>query len=92
MVPTLLAPDLRGSLRARERSQFLDVLMNGSQSAVVPGWVMPSWKEVIDDKLADDIFYYINARIDNILPPGRPDEVGLGGLPWEPPQKWSPPK
>ena len=45
---------------------------------------------VIDDQQITQLYYYVRARADKVLPPGRPDEAGPKGGPWIPPKGWKP--
>jgi hypothetical protein len=51
---------------------------------------MQAWDKLLDDKQIGQVFDYVRARADKVLPPGRPDEVGPKGGPWVPPASWSP--
>jgi mono/diheme cytochrome c family protein len=50
---------------------------------------MMSWTKLLDDAQIMQIYTYVSARTDGILPPGRPDEVGPNKGPWVPPPGWS---
>jgi mono/diheme cytochrome c family protein len=82
-----LAPDLMAANFKTSLAQFLRNVRNGN-----PDKGMPSWSKLIDDKQARDIYTYVRARADKVLPPGRPDEVGQNGGPWAPPAGWTRPK
>ena len=79
-----IAPNLRESIRAITYPEFLDLVREGR-----PARGMQSWKPLLDDKQITDIFYYVRARSDRALPPGRPDEVGKSGSEWIPPSEWT---
>ena len=49
---------------------------------------MQAWDKLLDDKQITQLYYYVTARADKVLPPGRPDEVGPNGGRWVPPQGW----
>ena len=52
---------------------------------------MPEFASLLDAKQMNDLFVYVRARADKVLPPGRPDEVGPPpGMPWNPPDGWTP--
>ena len=78
-----IAPNLRTSIKDLSYAEFLDLTREGR---VERG--MPSWKPLLDDKQITDVFYYVHARSDKVLPAGRPDEVGEGGGQWTPPSEW----
>ena len=78
-----LAPNLRRSLGALGYREFMHTVKEGS---IEKG--MASWKQLLDDDQIEDIYYYVRARSDQVLPPGRPDEVGEYGQEWAPPQEW----
>ena len=79
-----LAPNLRESIKAISYPEFLSLVREGR-----PARGMPSWKMLLDNKQITDVFYYVRARSDRVLPPGRPDEVGKGGGEWIPPVEWT---
>src|SRR5438093_9607350 len=49
---------------------------------------MQSWAKLLDEKQITQLYIYVRARADKVLPPGRPDEVGPNGSPWLPPTGW----
>jgi hypothetical protein len=49
---------------------------------------MQSWSKLLDDKQLGEVYVYVRARADKVLPPGRPDEVGPNKGLWEPPAGW----
>jgi mono/diheme cytochrome c family protein len=51
---------------------------------------MQAWDKLLDDKQIAQVYDYVRARGDKVLPPGRPDEVGPKGGPWVPPANWTP--
>jgi mono/diheme cytochrome c family protein len=80
LAPNLIDPNLRLSL-----PDFLQTVREG-----VPENGMQAWNKLLDDKQIIQLYYYVIARMDKVLPPGRPDEVGPKGGPWAPPKGWSP--
>jgi mono/diheme cytochrome c family protein len=79
-----LAPNLIGPNEKIPLAEFLQIVRNGS-----PEQGMQAWDKLLDDKQISQIFVYVRARADKVLPPGRPDEVGPKGGPWIPPQGWT---
>jgi methanol metabolism-related c-type cytochrome len=72
------APDLTDSLKKMSYEQFAEVVINGrtnvSQSS---NNVMPPFGTVEDVALyLDDIYGYLKARSDGVLPRGRPVRIG----------------
>ena len=65
--------------------EFLKIVQDGSAERA-----MQAWDKLLDDKQITQIYIYVRARADKVLPPGRPDEVGPKGGPWVPPAGWSP--
>jgi hypothetical protein len=49
---------------------------------------MQAWDKLLDDKQITQLYAYVRARADKVLPPGRPDEVGPHAGPWIPPEGW----
>ena len=78
LAPNLTDPNLRLSL-----PEFLKTVREG-----VPENGMQAWNKLLDDKQITQLYYYVIARMDKVLPPGRPDEVGPKGGRWEPPRGW----
>ena len=37
---------------------------------------MQAWDKLLDEKQIAQLYLYVRARADKVLPPGRPDEVG----------------
>jgi len=83
-VATTLAPDLIDPNRKMTRAAFLRVVRVG-----VPDKGMQGWEKLLDDKQIGDLYVYVRARAEKVLPPGRPDEVGPGGGAWVPPAGWT---
>src|SRR6185503_9765049 len=78
LAPNLTDPSLKVSL-----PEFLRIVRNG-----FPDKGMQAWDKLLDDKQITQLYYYVTARADKVLPPGRPDEVGPKGGRWVPPQGW----
>jgi len=82
-VGTTLAPDLIDPNAKLRLKDFLRIVQNGSDDGT-----MQSWAKLLDEKQITQLYYYVRARADKVLPPGRPDEVGPNGGPWLPPSGW----
>jgi mono/diheme cytochrome c family protein len=78
-----LAPNLIDPNEKMPLPQFLMIVRNGSADKA-----MQAWDKLLDDKQITQIYTYVRARADKVLPPGRPDEVGPNGGPWIPPNGW----
>ena len=78
-----IANNLRESVNLLTYDDFLTIVREGR-----PKKGMQSWKQLLDDKQITDVYIYLTARSQNVLPPGRPDEVGENESPWIPPQGW----
>lgn len=78
MAPNLTDPNMKMTL-----PEFLRKVRNGS-----PEKGMQAWDKLLDDKQITQLYYYVSARAEKILPPGRPDEVGPNGGRWVPPSNW----
>ncbi len=78
-----LAPNLSDPSRKITYEQFFQITRNGA-----PQKGMPAWNQLLDDKQITDLYTYVRARTERVLPPGRPDEVGANGGPWIPPEGW----
>ena len=66
------------------KAQFLRTVRTGRDAKG-----MPEWASLLNTKQMNDLFVYVRARADKVLPPGRPDEVGPPrGKPWAPPAGW----
>jgi mono/diheme cytochrome c family protein len=78
LAPNLTDPNFRSPL-----PEFLRKVRNGT-----PEKGMQAWDKLLDDKQITQLYYYVTARADKVLPPGRPDEVGPRGGRWVPPQGW----
>ena len=84
-IHTTLAPDLLDPYEQFPLAEFVKVVQNGSANGQ-----MQAWNKLLDEKQITQLFVYVRARADKVLPPGRPDEVGPKGGPWIPPAGWSP--
>ena len=82
---TTLAPNLTDPQEKMPLVAFKTVVKTGSADGQ-----MQAWDKLLDDKQIAQLFDYVRARADKVLPPGRPDEVGPKGGPWVPPAGWSP--
>jgi mono/diheme cytochrome c family protein len=65
------------------RAQFLKKVRDG-----VPETAMQAWNKLLDDNQIAQLYMYVSARNDKVLPPGRPDEIGPNGGRWIPPKEW----
>lgn len=83
-VATTMAPDLLDPNRKMARAAFARIVRNG-----VPDKGMQGWEKLLDAKQIGDLYVYVRARADKVLPPGRVDEVGPSGGPWVPPAGWT---
>ena len=79
LAPNLIDPNERFPL-----ADFLKIVRYGN-----PEKGMQAWDKLLDDKQITQIYAYVRARADKVLPPGRPDEVGPKRGPWIPPQGWT---
>ena len=82
-VGTTNAPNLTDPTRKLSAAAFSKIVMNG-----IPDKGMQAWDKLLDKKQVSEIHLYVRARSDQVLPPGRPDEVGPNGKPWVPPAGW----
>jgi YVTN family beta-propeller protein len=82
-VGTTLAPNLTDPTRKLTSEEFQQIVRNGT-----PKKGMPAWDQLLDQKQVAEIYTYVRARAERVLPPGRPDEVGPKGGPWTPPEGW----
>ena len=83
-VGTTLAPNLTDPNEKMSLKDFVQIVKNGSADGQ-----MQAWDKLLDDKQITQLYNYVRARGDKVLPPGRPDEVGPKGGPWVPPAGWS---
>jgi mono/diheme cytochrome c family protein len=82
-VGTTNAPSLIDPSRKLSAAEFQRIVRNG-----IPDKGMQGWEKLLDRKQIGEIHLYVRARAENILPAGRPDEVGPKGGPWAPPKGW----
>ena len=80
---TTNAPNLTDPNEKITRAEFLRIVRTGK-----PNTAMQSWSKLLDDKQVAQVYVYVRARADKVLPPGRPDEIGPNGGVWEPPAGW----
>ena len=80
---TTTAPNLTDPSITMTRAGFLRTVRIG-----VPDTAMQGWTKLLDDKQIGQLYLYVRARADKVLPPGRPDEVGPNGSAWAPPAAW----
>ena len=78
LAPNLIDPNEKLTLQF-----FRNMVRNGSADGT-----MQAWDKLLDDKQITQLYYYVMARTDKVLPPGRPDEVGPNGGRWVPPKGW----
>ena len=78
LAPNLIDPNEKITLK-----DFLIRVKSGSADGT-----MQPWDKLLDDKQITQLYYYVRARRDKVLPPGRPDEVGPNGGPWLVPKNW----
>jgi mono/diheme cytochrome c family protein len=78
-----LAPNLSDPNENLSLKDFLFTVRNGSADGQ-----MQAWNKLLDEKQITQLYYYVKARREKVLPPGRPDEVGPKGGPWVPPKGW----
>jgi cytochrome c len=79
-----LAPNLIDPNRKLTLKEFTYTVRNGSADGQ-----MQAWNKLLDDKQITQLYNYVRARADKVLPPGRPDEVGPNGGQWIVPKGWS---
>jgi mono/diheme cytochrome c family protein len=84
-VGTTLAPDLTDPNEKMPLQEFRQIVKMGSADGQ-----MQAWNKLLDDRQIAQLYDYVRARADKVLPAGRPDEVGPKGGPWTPPASWSP--
>jgi mono/diheme cytochrome c family protein len=82
-----LAPDLRDPKLKWTEAQFVKIVQNG-----FPDDGMQAWDKLLTEKQISQLYYYVIARSDKVLPVGRPDEVGPNGGQWVPPAGWPKPR
>src|SRR5262245_57808892 len=64
-----LAPNLSDPNEKIALKDFLFIVKNGSADRT-----MQAWNKLLDDQQITQLYYYVRARRDKVLPPGRPDE------------------
>jgi len=84
-VGTTLAPNLTDPNEKMPLQEFRQIVKTGSADGQ-----MQAWNKLLDDKQIAQLYAYVRARADKVLPAGRPDEVGPKGGVWVPPAGWSP--
>jgi len=84
-VGTTLAPNLTDPNEKMPLQEFRQIVKTGSADGQ-----MQAWNKLLDDKQIAQLYAYVRARADKVLPAGRPDEVGPKGGAWVPPAGWSP--
>jgi mono/diheme cytochrome c family protein len=84
-IATSTAPTLIGENERLSRAAFVRVVRDG-----VKDKGMQAWDKMLDPKQIGQLYVYVRARADKVLPPGRPDEVGPNKGKWEPPAGWAP--
>ena len=80
---TTTAPNLTDPNEKFTRAEFLRIVKTGKANTA-----MQSWSKLLDDKQIGEVYVYVRARADKVLPPGRPDEVGPNKGLWEAPAGW----
>ncbi len=75
---SFLAPNLRESVKVLTDEEFFKTVKEGR---IDKG--MPAWATLLDDEKIRDVYLYVRARSEGILPPGRPDETQ-----WDVPKNW----
>ena len=83
-VGTTNAPSLIDTNEKLSRAAFIKVVREG-----VKDKGMAAWDKLLDAKQMGQLYVYVRARADKVLPPGRPDEVGPNKGKWEP-ADWTP--
>jgi mono/diheme cytochrome c family protein len=82
-VGSTLGPSLIEANAKMSLPDFMKKVKNGN-----PDKGMQAWDKLLDEKQITQLYNYVRARADNVLPPGRPDEVGLNNGQWTPPAGW----
>ena len=82
-VGTPTAPNVADPALKLTRAGFLRIVRTG-----VPDTAMQGWSKLLDDKQIGQLYLYVKARTDKVLPAGRPDENGPAGGHWVPPAGW----
>lgn len=81
---TSTAPSLIEANQKMPRAQFVKIVREGVKDKGMQGW-----DKLLDAKQMGQLYVYVRARADKVLPPGRPDEVGPNKGKWEP-GEWTP--
>ena len=84
-VGTTNAPALIDENEKLSRAAFIKIVREG-----VKDKGMAAWDKLLDAKQMGQLYVYVRARADKVLPPGRPDEVGPNKGVWSPPADWAP--
>ena len=82
-IGTSTAPSLLGENEKLSRAAFVRVVRDG-----VKDKGMQAWDKLLDAKQMGQLYSYVRARADKVLPAGRPDEVGPNKGKWVPPAGW----
>jgi mono/diheme cytochrome c family protein len=82
---TTNAPNLTDPNEKLTRAEFMKIVRDG-----VKDKGMQAWDKLLEPKQIGQLFVYVRARADKVLPAGRPDEVGPNGGTWAPPADWRP--
>jgi mono/diheme cytochrome c family protein len=80
---TTTAPNLTDPNEKFTRAEFMRIVKTGKANTA-----MQSWSKLLDDKQIGEVYVYVRARAEKVLPPGRPDEIGTNGGSWTPPDGW----
>ena len=83
-IGTTNAPSLIDTNEKLSRAAFVKIVREG-----VKDKGMAAWDKLLDAKQMGQLYVYVRARADKVLPPGRPDEVGPNKGKWEP-ADWTP--
>ena len=78
-IATSTAPSLIVENEKMSRAAFVRIVRDG-----VKDKGMQAWDKLLDPKQMAQLYVYVRARADKVLPPGRPDEVGPNKGKWEP--------
>lgn len=65
----VLAPDLKGSVKALSKEAFFKTIQEGRLPKGMPGW-----GQLLSEKQVEEVYAYVKARSDGTLKEGRPDE------------------
>ena len=82
-----LAPDLRDQKLKWNEKQFVKIVQVG-----FPDDGMQAWDKLLTPRQIEQLYFYVIARQDKVLPVGRPDEIGPKGGQWVPPAGWPKPR